>query len=193
MKGILIKADTLRNKTLSKEIPNNKPGFYKWWAKLEELKILLNSSQLNERYLDLLLPHLTKKRINDEDYYYIYVGVAIKESIYARLDWHVNQKHSRTSVESGFLSTLRQTLSSLIEGNQYAENATNTFIDKLYIEYYPIDLNIKSEEAKTTIEDIEKFEMETNCLPLNIKDNKNELLRKFLKELKNARKYSKQL
>lgn len=191
MKGILIKANTLRDKELNKEIPNNKPGFYKWWVKSEELEILLNSNQLNDKYLEVLLPHLTKKKINNEEYYYIYVGVAIKESIYARLDWHVNQRHTRVSVESGFLSTLRQTLSSLIEGNQYAEEETNIFIDKLYIEYYPIDLNIKSEEAKTTIENIEKSEMETNCLPLNIKDNKNSYLKEFLKELKIARKLSK--
>lgn len=191
MKGILIKANALRDKTLSKEIPNNKPGFYKWWAKEDELEVLLNSKQLTNKYLEAILPYLTKKIINNEYYYYIYVGVAIKESIYARLDWHVNQRHTRVSVESGFLSTLRQTLSSLIKGNQYAEEKTNIFIDKLYIEYYPIDLNIKNDDAKINIENIEKGEMIKNCLPLNIKDNKNELLKSFLKGLKNARKNSK--
>lgn len=187
----VITAKDLRKKDKLLKVPSNVPGWYKWWAPKEALSILLNSSYINNKYLNILKKHLTKKKINGKVYYYIYVGVAIKESIRDRLDWHVNQKHTTTSVVSGFLSTLRQSISSLVAGDQYNEKATNELIDMLVIEYYSINLPIKSIEAKEYIETIEKNEMNNNVLPLNIRDNKNELVKDFLKELSMARKNSK--
>lgn len=155
------------------------------------MQLLLNSNYINDKYLKTLLPYLTTKKIKGRKYYYIYVGVAIRESIQSRLDWHVNQHHTKTSVESGFLSTLRQTISSLVAGDQYNEEATNDLIDMLVIEYYRIDLPIKSDEAKEKIEAIEKSELANNVIPLNLRDNKNMVVKGFLKELSAARKESK--
>lgn len=189
--GCLIKANKIRNNDYLYKISKDNPGWYKWWAPESTLKLLLNSPYIPKNYYQELLPYLTKKNINGTDYYYIYVGVAIRESIRERLNWHVNQHHTKTSVESGFLSTLRQTLSSLISNNQYDESSTNKIIDTLYIEYYSVNLPIKSEKAKEQIEYIEKEEMNSNVLPLNLRDNKNSIVKDYLKELSKIRKSSK--
>ncbi|MCI9434165.1 MAG: hypothetical protein HFI86_02655 [Bacilli bacterium] len=190
MKKVL--ARDLRSKENLRKIPSNIPGYYKWWASKESLALLLNSKYLKDKYLKTLLPHLTTSTYKGKKYYYIYVGIAVKESIQSRLDWHVNQHHTKSSVESGFLSTFRQSISSLVAFNQFDESATNEFIDTLLIEYYPINLPIKSNEAKEKIEKLEKTEISNHVLPINIKDNKNTIIKGFLKELKVIRKSSKQ-
>lgn len=184
-------ARNLRDNTYLDVIPKDKPGWYRWWAPREALEKLLNSPYIGNKYFEYLLPHLTTKNINGINYYYVYVGVAIKESIRERLNWHVNQHHTLSSVKSGFLSTLRQTISSLVAGNQYNEEATNDLIDSLIIEYIPINLKIKSQEAKEKIENIEKSELAKNTIPLNLRDNKNVILQKYLTELSRTRKNSK--
>lgn len=184
-------AKKLRNVECLHSIPNDMPGWYKWWAPEKTLKLLLNSPYISKKYFLELLPHLTIKNINGTDYYYIYVGVAIRESIRDRLNWHVNQHHSKSSVESGFLSTLRQTISSLAANDQYDEKATNELIDTMIIEYYPVNMAIKSEKAKERIERIEKEELVNNALPLNLRGNKNNAVKSYLKELSYIRKRSK--
>ena len=181
----------LRNPNHLKEVPKDMPGWYRWWAPEEALKMLLDSPYLNNKYLSSLLSHLTIKNINGKNYYYIYVGVATKRSIQSRLNWHINQHHTKSSVESGFLSTLRKSISSLVAFNQYDEDATNNFINMLIVEYHSVNLPIKSNEAKEKIEGIEKNEIDNNVLILNIKENKNVLLKDYLKELKKIRKNSK--
>ena len=191
LSGKIVFAKELRSAEKISEIPKNRPGWYKWWAPKEEVKLILNSPYINDNYLEEFLPYLTTRNINGKEYYYIYVGIAVKESIRNRLNWHINQHHTKSSVESGFLSTLRQTISSLVSCNQYDEKATNNFIDSLVIEYHSVNLEIKSEKAKKLIENIEKSEMKNNILPLNIRDNKKEILKKYLKELSRIRKISK--
>lgn len=61
----------------------------------------------------------------------------------------------------------------------------------LIIEYYPVSLPIKSNKAKEKIEAIEKRELSNNILPLNLRDNKNNVVKKYLSELSRARKNSK--
>lgn len=190
MKKVL--ARDLRSKENLRKISNDMPGYYKWWAPKESLALLLNSKYLKDKYLKTLLPHLTTSTYKGKKYYYIYVGIAAKESIQSRLNWHVNQHHTKSSVESGFLSTFRQSISSLVAFNQFDEIVTNEFIDTLLIEYYPINLPIKSNEAKEKIEKLEKTEISNHILPINIKDNKDAMVKDFLKELKVIRKSSKQ-
>ena len=186
-----ILAKELRNPSHLKEVPKDMPGWYSWWAPEEAIKMLLNSSYISNKYLSNLLSHLTIKNINGKNYYYIYVGIAVKESIQRRLNWHINQHHTKSSVESGFLSTLRKSISSLLAFNQYDEYITNDFINMLIVEYHPVNLPIKSNEAKEKIESIEKKEIANNVLILNIKGNKNALVKDYLKELKKVRKNSK--
>ena len=189
MKKVIAK--NLRNKDQLFEIPKDMPGWYRWWAPTASVEVLLNSSYIEENYFDTIFPYLTTQIFDGMEYYYIYVGVAIRESIRDRLDWHVNQHHTLTSVKSGFLSTFRQSISSLVARNQFDEEATNKMIDTFVIEYEPIDLSIKSEEAKEMIEQIETTEMAQHTLPINIKDNKNTIVKDFLVELKKVRKESK--
>ena len=186
-----IVAKNLRNKDQLFEIPKDMPGWYRWWAPKESVEALLNSVYIEKKYFDAILPFLTTQIFDGMEYYYIYVGVAIKESIRDRLDWHVNQHHTTTSVKSGFLSTFRQSISSLVAHNQFDENATNKMIDTFIIEYEPVNLPIKSAGAKELIEEIEITEMLQHVLPINIKDNKNVVVKDFLVELKKARKESK--
>jgi hypothetical protein len=107
------------------------------------------------------------------------------------LDWHINQRHTEGAVQNGTLSTLRQSLSSLVAGDQYNEAATNDFIDKLLIEYFPVEYEIKSTEAKIFLEENERNEMSSHVLILNIKDNKRLEVKDFRKDLSRLRTLSK--
>ena len=188
--GKIVEAKKLRNVDFLNTISKNMPGWYKWWAPKDALEKLLNSPYIKDKYFDELVPYLTKKKINNKDYYYIYVGIAVKESINKRLNWHVNQHHTDSAIKSGMLSTLRKTISSLVAANQYNEKLTNELIDMLVIEYYPVNFPIKSKKAKKIIEDIEIEQIQNNVLPLNIMCNKNKIVKKFLKELTSIRKES---
>jgi hypothetical protein len=189
--AVIVCASELRAKEKREIVPNDKPGWYRWWATSEAMKLLLNSKLLNKKYFDEILPYLTKRNDGNTVLYSLYVGVAIKESIRSRLNWHINQHHTKSSVSKGFLSTFRQSVSSLIAGNQYDELATNNLIDMLLVEYVPIDFPIHSEEAKHLIEQIELTEMTERVYPLNIKDNKQPIVQSFKSELRRVRSNSK--
>ena len=81
---MLIDAKSLRDKTMLKQIPNNKPGYYKWWAREEDIIFLFN--KLGFEFVDY------KQDIETNNgFFCIYVGVAIKGSIRDRLDWHIKR------------------------------------------------------------------------------------------------------
>jgi hypothetical protein len=184
-------AKKLRVKDNLREVPDDRPGWYRWWASPEALKLLLNSAQLTRKYYDELLPHLQKQTGKNSDWHSLYVGVAIKESIRRRLNWHINQEHTESCVKHGTLSTLRQSISSLVAGNQYDEDATNKLIDMLVVEYTAVALPIGSEKARQYIERIELEEMNNTVFPLNIKDNHQPEIQGFKRELSRIRKNSK--
>jgi len=188
---MLIYAKDCRYKLFLKTIPGDKPGWYKWYAPIESVNVLLNSSHIEGKFFEDILPLLSKIEHEGKAYYCIYVGQAVKESIRARLDWHVNQKHTRTAVESGFLSTFRKTIASLITGDQMDEVATNDLIDTLVVDYYSVDFIIKSDEARKVIDGIERYEMNNIVSPLNIQGNKRVEVMAFKKELMRVRKNAK--
>jgi hypothetical protein len=181
-----IKAIKLRNMSELGIVPDDKPGWYQWWASDAALKILLRD-QFSELY-----PLLTPGSGSLNGFRYIYVGVAIKESIRARLNWHVNQVHTFSGIKHGTLSTLRQSISSLAGNSQGDEAATNDVIDMLMVAYFPVDLPIRSPEAKTSIGDVEREEMGDHILPLNIQHNHQSVLLTFKNSLRVARKAAKQ-
>lgn len=182
MKHNTVKATRLRDKENLLSIPQC-PGYYKWWADRAALQIILN--RLAMRFEDIS-SHLEMKG----DIYCIYVGVAIKESVRARLDWHINQKHTYTPVKCGTLSTLRQTISSIVGTSMADENATNEFIDKLTVEYFLSEQPIKSAAAFDEIHTIERQLLSSNYLYiLNIQDNKHVLAP--TKQLRELRKQAK--
>ena len=179
----MIQARTLRNKEALRKI-SNLPGYYKWWAAQSELDVILKA--LNIQFSDI------ENALEIKDgLYCIYVGIAVKESVRARLDWHVNDKHTASQVLNGTLSTLRQSISSIVSGNQFDKESTDNFIDKLYIEYFYCNEPIKSETAKIKLHETEKQLLTEYLRVLNIQENHHPLSIPIKIALKELRKQSK--
>lgn len=176
-----IQASLLRIKENLKRI-SDKPGYYKWWAKKEDVEMLLEKLDVDMTFEDIE-SDIEKK---DMDLYCIYIGIAERESIRNRLDWHVNQGHKFSAIKSGYLSTLRQSLSSLLSQNQKDEEVTNQFIDNLYIEYFEV-----AEEDKKELRKIEKEAMERHLYILNIQGNHHSKVGEIKKKLKELRRAGK--
>lgn len=134
---MFIKAKELRKINDLESISNSRPGYYKWWASFDALMILLKELEINFKDIE---PYIEQ----NNNLYCIYVGIAVKESLRDRLNWHINQKHTASAVRSGALSTLRQTISSVIAHDQYNEEKTNEFIDLLTIEFFELPYDIKT-------------------------------------------------
>lgn len=182
----LIQANKLRDKSSLKNIIENKPGYYKWWAEKKEVILLLKHLDLKTSIIDSLEKNNNK--------FCIYIGVAIKESVRDRLDWHINKINSPSAVRNGTLSTLRQTISSILFQDMNLTNETNEFIDKLYVQPFYINKPIKSQEAKEIIHNIEIdfLAHSDNLYLLNIQDNKHELSpRKKISALRKISKIAK--
>ena len=179
----MIKASSLRDKEHLKSI-SALPGYYKWWAAQSELDVILKALNINFSDINNAL------EIKD-GLFCIYVGIAVKESVRARLDWHVNDKHTASQVLNGTLSTLRQSISSIVAGNQSDKEATNNFIDKLYVEYFYCNEPIKSEAAKISLHETEKKLLAEYLRVLNIQENHHPLSMPIKTALKELRKQSK--
>ena len=180
---MIVKAIELRNKENLQKI-KKVPGYYKWWAKRTELDIIL--TELNVKFDDVKSSIETKSGM-----FCIYVGIAVNEPVVDRLNWHVNDKHTESSVKYGTLSTLRQSIASILVHNQYDKEATDNFIDTLEVEYFFNDNPIKSTDAKNELTDIEKQLLQEHLRVLNIRDNNHPCAKEIKKELKRLRKISK--
>ena len=138
-----------------------KPGVYRWWFKKDvTLELLKNFPSLNE------MPLLSRE-INGNVYLGLYFGMSA--NMRQRIKWHVCQHHSLSSVNSGFLSTLRQTLSALLKVEMSkSEDLVNKFIDiNCYWEW-------EYTQSKTEALQIEKNELSQSphYYPLNVKNHK---------------------
>lgn len=181
----MIKAEDLRNKENLKNIAE-KPGYYKWWAERRELDVILRELQVG--FSDI------SSALEEKDgLFCIYVGIAAEESVRARLNWHVNDSHTESRVRNGTLSTLRQSIASIVAHNQYDKSATDAFIDRLYVEWFYSENAIKSEAAKTELHDIEQTLLAEHFRILNIQENKHPLSEKTKTALKSLRKQSKEI
>ena len=181
---MIIYAKELRKPENLARVPGDKPGYYKWWADRKSLDIILNALDIEFATIE---PFLEERG----GLYCVYVGIAVKESIQKRLDWHINQHHSNSHVKSGTLSTLRQSISSIVAHNQHDEEAANAFIDKLTVEFFPLELTIKSTEAKEAIHAIERRLLSEHLHLLNIQENKHPNAKSIKQKLKKLRKESK--
>lgn len=135
------------------------PVVYKWW--FYEVPSAIIS------YVDM--SRIVTKDIDGKKYYLLYVGVGI--SCQGRFSWHIIQHHTRSSVQSGFLSTLRKTVSALLGLDMTrSENNVNKYIDECYLEweFYP-------GETKTDLEKRETCLLKSGYFPLNIQKNISEL------------------
>ena len=153
----------LRDIAIQKQI-STQAGFYRWFMPLELVR-------------ELQIPFDGCTYIEGQGYL-VYVGIA--KSMRQRLVWHITQVHRLSAVKSGFLSTLRQTLSGLARVPMDDTITVDKIIDKMFVEFE----YCKSKGEAQTIEE-EYFQ--THVLPLNIMGNQHP----FTRELKRLRKESK--
>ena len=179
----ITKAISLRNPEELNKI-HSKPGYYKWWVSRNYLDFLLDALQVSFEDIEKVLEA-------KDDLFCVYVGIAAKESVRQRLNWHVNDPHTASRVRNGTLSTLRQTISSIVAHNQYDKAATDSFIDSMFVEWFYIDAPIKSEKAKTELHITESKLMADYLRILNIQDNHHPLSKSIKTALKKLRKESK--
>lgn len=136
-----------------------KPGVYTWWFKKSCLNSLLNELP------DFNISELQHRKIGNTNYYALYFGIA--KNCRERASWHMSQHHSVSSVRSGYLSTLRQTLSALLKKNMtQAEETVNGFIEENC--FWEWQYTKSREDAHA----IETGELAKNYYPLNIQGNK---------------------
>ena len=155
---------------------------YRWWFKdgstiVTELK---NNS-------DIDCSKLITAIIDGTTYYALYVGIGV--NCQQRFKWHIQQKHTPSSVKSGFLSTLRQTLSALLNTDMtLSEHVVNTFIDQ----NCSLEWDLYGHTSKQQLELIENsiINEPSGYYPLNIQKNKN-VSAGFIKYLQKMRKHYK--
>lgn len=156
----------------------DKPGVYAWWARENELQIILNSLDLQYVVVKHSLEEL-------DGYYCVYVGIAARESVKSRLNWHINQQNTISSVKSGFLSTLRQSLAGILNVPMTDTVAVNAFMDELYVSYRGFECPVKSDQAKQEAHDWENAKLKSgNLYVLNIQGNSSSAPCKTLKQLR---------
>ncbi len=157
MKKMIESVETLKkDKFASVE---TRPGVYTWWFRSSSVNRLLAPLGTIET------KRIQRQVIDGEEYCALYFGIA--KSCRQRARWHMSQHHSDSSVRSGYLSTLRQTLSALLGKDMTkAEKAVNDFIGKNC--YWQWETMGSRKEA----EDREQHELRTNYYPLNIQGNK---------------------
>ena len=177
----MIKASFLRNPEQLKKI-SLKPGYYTWWVSKTELDFILKT--LNVSFSEIENALETKDGL-----FCVYVGIA-KKCLRERLNWHVNDPHTASRVESGTLSTLRQTIASIVSHNQYDKASTDSFIDKMFIEEGFIDCSAVPDEADEVLHTFETNLMKRYLRILNIQDNHHPLSEPIKKTLKELRKQS---
>lgn len=158
---------------------DKRPGFYRWWFKKEAAQSLIKNMTEwlteNDRFLT--------KDFDGVEYVALYFGIS--NDMRVRIRWHASNKHTQSSVSSRFLSTLRQTLSALLETPMSeSEDAVNKFIDDNCI--WEWSYTDKLEEARQ----VELDTLSPNSpyyYPLNVEDN-NTIPQKATKWLKDQRK-----
>ena len=181
----MIKASFLRNISELKKISST-PGYYKWWVSKVELDILL-------KVLEISFSEVEKALETKSGLFCVYVGIAAKESVRSRLNWHINDIHTASRVKNGTLSTLRQSISSIVSHNQYDKISTDLFIDKMFVEYFYIYSPIKSDNTKTELHAIETKLMAEYLRILNIQENHYPFSDSIKSKLKKLRKESKNI
>ena len=114
----------------------------------------------------------------EDSKYLVYIGLA--KNLNERLNWHYNDKHLSSAIKSGFVSTLRQTLSALLVGEMVtSKEVIDKFLKEEMEVKYEVCKNYKEKELQLII---------SYNLPLNLKNNTHH---PFYKTLKAARKHSK--
>ncbi len=137
------------------------PVLYMWWFKTQSMYLLLG--KLSDDIDWSLIEHDT---IRGNDYCALYVGIG--KSCRQRFGWHIRQHHTLKTVEHGFLSTLRFTLSALL--GIYAtesEQAVSDFMN----ENCCLDWTCYPGCTREKLCEMEEQRIQNGYFPLNIQSN----------------------
>lgn len=172
---------TLRRMIECKQSPfENSAGVYRWWFKED------TAMQLLKQLPPVNTACIAKRLIDGDSYWALYFGIS--GNMRQRIAWHICQQHTPSAVKSGYLSTLRQVISALLnEDMTNSQNSVNNLMDtSCYLEW---DYTSSKREA----EGLETNELsQSQCIyPLNRAKNKT-VSKEHLKRLTELRaKYRK--
>lgn len=152
------------------------PGVYCWWFQKDAAIKLLKA------FPKLDLNKLRSRQIDGETYLALYFGIS--KNLKERIEWHISQQHTPSAVKSGYLSTLRQTLSAVLDIDMsISEQPVNRLMDdNCHWEWECTDSENDAKEREKAELTQSKF-----CYPLNIQGNKT-ISKECLKTLKDLRK-----
>ena len=135
------------------------PGIYRWWFPQETARKLLSSIHGIE------INRICKEVIQGEEYWCLYFGIA--KDLRQRIRWHACQKHTASAVKHGILSTLRQSISALLQLDQTTStDKVSELLERCYWDWLS---TASKEDAKI----IEKREISKGYFPINIQENKS--------------------
>lgn len=148
----------------------NSKGIYFWFMHPEGYKALSKFV-----VIEPITPRYTKE-IDGVKYDLVYLGTtgtgkAGNSNLTIRLNWHINQQHTASSVKSGALSTLRQGIGSLLSDDLIipdTETKVNNFLRnhlKVYWIEYPNNMQLIDNDEDILIKGIKPL--------LNLKNNPN--------------------
>lgn len=152
---------------------SEEPGVYRWWFPKDlAFKLLTTLKGVDNGAI-------MKEQIDGNECWCLYFGIS--KDLRQRIKWHVAQRHSASAVRSGFLSTLRKTISALLQQDETAsEQAVNDVLDQCYWDWCatPSHDDAKRIETKT---------LATGYFPLNVQENKG-VDASIVRQLKQLRK-----
>ena len=167
------------------------PGVYKWWCSKEMLKQILKKlncySSVN---INRDIEHCV---YNKKVLYCIYVGIATKESLNSRIEWHIsNHTASQLRSKNVSISTLRHSLAAIFfnDISTSINEALNKLMENLFVSiHYESQFDIGSIEASQEIKKIESNILKSGKFyVLNIQGNNKSIAIKELKKLRNDAK-----
>ena len=150
------------------------PGFYTWWFDAEGTSVILHPLSGVDH------SKVARRLIDGKEYFALYFGIS--SNLQERIKWHVAQRHARSSVEHGTISTLRHTLGSLLGFPMIeSENAVNEFMDKhCVLDYHNCTTEDEAEQIETNM-------LRDGYFPLNISKNVG-VPKSIVSQLKQLRK-----
>ena len=116
---------------------DEKPGLYKWWCTCRVLKDIAEKLQCD-------ITKCSIEKNNECDLFCVYVGVAVKETLKERIEWHMGN-HTDGSVRNKTLSTLKQSLSAILYQNMSPKLAKE--LDDYMNQFY-VSVDTKFSEAQ---------------------------------------------
>ena len=152
----------LRRLIAHRQLPIEKTsGIYRWWFKEAAAKSLVSKIQ------NATIANCQVRVIKGEKYVALYFGIS--KDLKGRIKWHICQNHTALAVKSGFLSTLRQTISALLPREMTkSQDSVNKLMDECcYLEWE----YTKSEEEAENLE-TKELSQSQYVYPLNRAKNK---------------------